>query len=303
MTVLVTGAAGFIGGHVVRRLGADGVRVVGLDRPGAPPLAEAAAWHAVDLEAPAGLEALLRAEAVTAVVHAGGVSGPMVMTDDPARLCAINVGGTVALLGGMRAAAVPRLVLCSSLDVYGPVAPDHPGEGQAPAPQTVYGASKAAAEALAQGWAREGGPQAVILRLGWAYGPGRTTRCTITDTLRGAVPPPIDPGAPTLYVHVDDVVDAIVAALRVPLRGQEPALIADVAGPDRATAGAARLIASGDQGASPDMAPLPLVPLRQCLGVVPRVTLAGGVARLRAVLTPSADPGSPAPPGQSPARR
>ena len=94
--VLVTGASGFLGAAVNARLLTAGHHAVGLDPAPAP---DAARRHVIDdLSDRRRLDELLRAEQITHVIHCGGVSGPMVLADDPARVMEINVAGSLNLL-------------------------------------------------------------------------------------------------------------------------------------------------------------------------------------------------------------
>ncbi len=89
---LVTGASGFLGKAVVKQLADISQHTIGLDpRP-------SATTQVVDnLSDRARLKALLNAEKVTHIIHAGGVSGPMVLADDPVEVIAINVLGSLEL--------------------------------------------------------------------------------------------------------------------------------------------------------------------------------------------------------------
>lgn len=285
--VLVTGAGGFLGRRLLPALTARGTEVVGLDRPGVAPSPAAATWISADLAAPDDLHARLRDVAVDAVVHGGGISGPMVLADDPGRIWAVNVGGTAALLDALRPSAPRRMVLCSSMDVYGPITPAHRGEKQALDPDTAYGASKVASEALADGWGRRFGQSVIALRFGWIYGPGRTTQCSITDRLRAPSPPVAmrpdqAPGKIAPYLYVDDAVAAVLAALTA--SAWEYAAV-DVAGPDTIAPDAVPTLVDClvHDIAPPDgllQPPPPLHRLRQMLGVAPAIGLAEGIRRL-----------------------
>src|SRR5437588_1340493 len=96
MTVLVTGAAGFLGQRVTADLRGYGTEVVGLDVvPGGD---DDLLVEAVDVQDRDALGQLMRDHRVTSVVHAGGISGPHVANDQPALVAAINIMGTTNLL-------------------------------------------------------------------------------------------------------------------------------------------------------------------------------------------------------------
>src|SRR3954469_16252472 len=89
---LVTGASGFLGRAIMARLAASGRRAVGVDPRPAP-----TTQVIDDLSDRARLRDLIARERITHIIHAGGVSGPMVMADDPAGIIAINVTGSMNL--------------------------------------------------------------------------------------------------------------------------------------------------------------------------------------------------------------
>jgi len=111
--ILVTGASGFLGSAVVPRLLARGDAVVRLDP--APPAHTNVRHITDDLSDAARLRALLAEERITHILHAGGISGPMVMADRPDRIMAVNVGGNLNLLLAALESAVKTFVYCSSV--------------------------------------------------------------------------------------------------------------------------------------------------------------------------------------------
>jgi UDP-glucose 4-epimerase/UDP-glucuronate 4-epimerase len=157
-----------------------------------------------------------------AIIHCGALSGPMLARDNPHFLIDVNLGGTANLLELARIHRIPRVVFCSSVSAYGhtpaglsPVGEDVPLE-----PTTVYGATKAAGEALVRGYATQHGVSAVCIRIGWVYGPRRTTDCDIRDMILAAQSgrPFAQPvGADDLrqYVYMDDVAAALILAADV----------------------------------------------------------------------------------------
>jgi len=111
---LVTGASGFLGRAIMTRLAAAGYRAIGLDPRPAP------TTHVIgDLSERGRLRELIAREGITHIIHAGGVSGPMVMADDPAGIIAINVVGSLNLLQEAIAGGVKTFVYCSSVASLG----------------------------------------------------------------------------------------------------------------------------------------------------------------------------------------
>jgi UDP-glucose 4-epimerase len=151
MTWLVTGGAGYIGGHVVRRLRADGYPVVVLDDlstgvagrvPDDVPLVAASV---TDRRAVAGV---LRRYAVTGVVHLAARKSPAESVARPNWYHRQNVGGISALLDAMAGAGVRRLVFSSSAAVYGVPARPVVDERTPTAPINPYGRTKLLGERL-----------------------------------------------------------------------------------------------------------------------------------------------------------
>ncbi len=204
MRVLVTGGAGFIGSPVVEALAGAGHEVVVLDRherAGLP--AEQVVGDVRDAET---CDRALRGAA--AVCHLAAVVGMGTDLQDLPAYAGTNDLGTAVLLAAMHRAGVGRLLLASSMVVYGEGAYACPQHGPAPAlprreadlaagrfepacphcvqpllprlvtedapadPRSVYAATKAAQEMLTAAWARGGGGRAALLRFHNVYGPG-----------------------------------------------------------------------------------------------------------------------------------
>lgn len=177
--MLVTGAGGFVGPYLVRALAAAGHEVHGLVR-----MPDAASGlgglpvvvHAGDvLDAPA-LEALVDRVVPQAICHLAALSFVPDAERDPQAAYRVNVDGTLAVLGALRARAPrARLLYVGSSDAYGAVHEDElPIDEDVPLrPLTVYGASKAAADVTAAQWSRAYGLDVVRARPFNHTGPGQ----------------------------------------------------------------------------------------------------------------------------------
>lgn len=212
--VLVTGSSGFLGQAIVARLLAQGHVVMGLDP--APPVGATYQHFNDDLLDGERLRSLLLAERLTHIVHAGGVSGPMVMSDDPARIMTINVIGSMNLLMAARASNVKTFVYCSSLSAIGdyyepfPISDDYPLR-----PNSAYGCSKAAFDMVLRGLYVRIPLDLCSLRFTGIYGPGRKTAFVIDDIVAGAIegrPVRASASSDWPYIYVDDAADAAIAA-------------------------------------------------------------------------------------------
>lgn len=170
MTVLVTGAAGFLGSHLVELLleGGESPRV--LVRPGEDATALTGGdvdVHCGDLADPAALAAAARG--VDTVLHCAARTGPWGPAGEYER---VNVRGLETLVRTVLAAGVRRLVHVSSITVHGN---DVRGAADESAPlrgeRNPYSRSKVAGERLLERMIREQAAPVTIVRPGWIYGP------------------------------------------------------------------------------------------------------------------------------------
>ena len=228
MRVLLTGAAGFIGSRVGEALRAAGHEVVGADAllPAAhgprPVLPEGC--HRVDVRDAEALAPLLRG--VDLVCHQAAMVGAGVNAADAPAYGGHNDFGTTVLLAEMFAAGVRRLVLASSMVVYGQGryhcrAHGDVDEDAALRPRSLYAASKTAQEHYALAWSEATGGSVVALRYHNVYGPGMprdTPYSGVAAIFRSALEkgeaPSVfeDGGQMRDFVHVDDVAAANVVS-------------------------------------------------------------------------------------------
>jgi nucleoside-diphosphate-sugar epimerase len=167
--MLVLGASGFVGAAAAEAASRAGwvVRGAGGRRP-----ARCADPVAVDLADTASLRSACRGAAV--VVHAAGLAHVAGAAGRDADFEAVNVRGTAAVVRAAAAEGVRRLVLVSSVSVYGDgVCPPGGFDETAPCrPASPYGRSKLAAEGIAREAVAGAGLELVVLRLATVYGPG-----------------------------------------------------------------------------------------------------------------------------------
>jgi nucleoside-diphosphate-sugar epimerase len=295
MRTLITGINGFIGSAYAARLrAAGGATIVGVDLQPAALRPVCDEYLQLDLGAATAAATLDALPAFDRVLHAGGVSGFMVETNNPQRIFDINVAGTMAILEMVRRKPCRRIVLCSTMMVYGPDAGDTPDHDEAEyvRPISVYGGSKLALEGLMHAYIGQYGIDALALRFTHVYGPGRTTECFVREMLAAAAagrPCRVTQASASLrqYVHIDDVVDSIALAMDVAapesrvfnIGAGEIHTLEEVAHAVRALTGA--LDVSFDETRDlPNyrIGTLSIRRAREELGYAPRFTLATGLA-------------------------
>lgn len=229
MRVLVTGAGGFLGSHVVERLRADGHDVRALVRASNVPPALAALGAEVlvgDVTDPASCAAACRDR--DAVVHAAGLVTEVALPDE--EYLRVNAGGSAELARAAAAARVRRLVHVGSTAVYRPNAKRPIDESTPFAPEDVYGRSKAEAERRLAEIASGTGLDVVVVRPSRIYGPRDASLVRLFRAIaRGRFWMVGRGEAEVDFVHARDVAAALVAALE---RGQGAYL---VGGPERVT--------------------------------------------------------------------
>lgn len=213
--VLVTGASGFVGGSLVRRLAARGIAVTGVSRRsgGALPVACCSTTYGEDEVA-----ALVDELTPTTIIHAAGSASVAASIDDPAQDFASQVLLFQRLLEGVRRSRHrPRVVFLSSAAVYGnperlPVA-----EGAPPRPISPYGYHKLLAELLAREYAESLGVPTLVVRLFSLFGAAqrRLLLWELFEQLRDRAEVVVDGTGEEArdYLHVDDLADALVRLL------------------------------------------------------------------------------------------
>ena len=233
--ILVTGAAGFIGFHVARRLCEDGHTVVGVDNLNAyydPKLKQTRLrqlspfpcfrFEKLDLADGAGTAALFAGHRFPAVVHLAAQPGVRHSLVDPHAYADANLTGFLNVLEGCRHHACRHLVYASSSSVYGGNTrlPFRVGDN-VDHPLSLYGATKKANELMAHAYAHLFALPATGLRFFTVYGPwGRPDMAMWLFTAAIADERPIrlfNHGQMRRdFTYIDDAVEAVVRLVKRP---------------------------------------------------------------------------------------
>ncbi|WP_431677630.1 NAD-dependent epimerase/dehydratase family protein [Kitasatospora sp. KL5] len=222
MRVLVTGAFGFVGQAVVRRLAAAGheVRALSSSRTAAGGLPVARVFRADVRDAAALAPAVA---GVDAVCHLAALTRGRESVARPGAHREVNLGGTAALLDALRrreGGGRPLVVFGSTAAVYGAPARQPIDESAPTAPGNPYGESKLAAERELAERSAAGEVSAVVLRCFNAAGAGDVDEARIIPKALAVAAgrhPYLemngDGSVVRDFVHVDDVADAYLRAL------------------------------------------------------------------------------------------
>lgn len=220
MKVLVTGAAGFLGRHVVRHFKENEWQVTAFDLD--EPTGEDVDFVIGDLTDLDDVRAAVKG--YTHVVHIGAIGDVYLAGENPPLAAAVNVVGTANVL---RAAIEnsARVIYASTWEVYGeperepldethPTNPDHP-----------YNITKLGGEALVMAACHLEGADAVALRLGTAYGSGLRPNSVFRifiDKARAGEPLTIqgDGSQGRQFTHAHDIARAFEIAARSDVKGQ-----------------------------------------------------------------------------------
>ena len=228
MKILVTGAAGFIGFHVTKRLLELGHAVHGIDNLNSyydPSLKQARldqiapserfGFEAIDLADRAAMEALFAGTSFDCVINLAAQAGVRYSLENPHSYIDSNVTGFLHILEGCRHHGVDHLIFASSSSVYGldeamPFSEAHSTDH----PMALYGATKKANEMMAHSYSSLYGMAVTGLRFFTVYGPwGRPDMAYfsfVRDIIEGREICVFNDGALMRdFTYIDDIVEAI----------------------------------------------------------------------------------------------
>jgi len=235
MRILVTGAAGFIGFHVARRLLERGEHVIGLDNLN--PYYDVSLKQArralleehrnfgfahLDLADAKAMDDIFRGARFDAIVHLAAQAGVRYSIENPRAYVDSNIVGFLHILEGARQRGTGHLVFASTSSVYGLNTHLPFGEDQnTDHPISIYAATKKANEAMAHSYAHLFGIPCTGLRFFTVYGPwGRPDMALFKFTqgvLAGEPIPVFNQGRMVRdFTYVDDIVEGIVRVMDRP---------------------------------------------------------------------------------------
>jgi nucleoside-diphosphate-sugar epimerase len=208
-TILVTGATGFTGGNLARRLAAQGERVRALVRDPAQAPSLAADGIDVRIGQLTSLDEVIEAaRGCDQIHHIAAVFRTAGHPDSYYR--DVNVGGTQNVLEAARRLDCERVVHCSTGGVHGHIANPPANETYPFGPGDIYQRTKLEGELAAVAAARRGQP-VTIVRPGPIYGEGDLRFLKLYRAVGRGVFVMIGSGNPKLHmVHIDDLVDGIL---------------------------------------------------------------------------------------------
>ncbi len=309
-TILLTGAAGFIGSHTAAALLRRGDAVIGVDnlndyydparkranlrevRASASD-AEKLIFHETDVRDAGEIDALYAEHRFDAVIHLAAMAGVRASIEDPKLYLDVNLTGTLNLLQSGQRHGQPRFVFASTSSAYGAteiipfVETDHADRPLAP-----YPATKRAAELLGHSYFHLFGQDFTTLRFFTVYGPrGRPDMMAykvLDNIFRGTEVPLYNDGKMHRdWTYVDDIVEGILAAADRPLgyeiinlgRG-EPTLLSDFVRLIEVEAGrSASLVDAPMPPADIEYTYADITKARELLGYEPKTGVSEGVKK------------------------
>jgi UDP-glucuronate 4-epimerase len=168
-TVLVTGASGFIGRHVVQHLADTGHEVTALDvREPDPPHAQNVQAVTCDIR-----HGHIPEEQFDTIIHLAALGGVRPSMERPLDYVATNIGGTVRLLEWAKQGGVKRFIFASSSSVYGATDGTPSAEDNPLSPCSPYALTKVQGEQWGKLYAKKQGIDFIALRLFAVWGDGQ----------------------------------------------------------------------------------------------------------------------------------
>jgi len=282
--VLVTGASGFIGCHLLPELVKEGYKVTAVSRA-AHSEERDVTWVQGDMHHPEKLPEAALHEVRVLIDLAAVIPG--VQESPEEGTAAERVRQRLVFLQSLPKLA--HIALASTIDVYGPDRGEEVGESAAPCPETPYAIEKLMIEDAYRSYAREQGIPLTILRLAQVYGKGDRHIKAIPKFIEAvrndeSIRLAGEGKARRKYVHVSDVVRAVLLSLEqrpddcVNIAGPETASVAEVLSHIEDALHKRAHIEAYDTDVIQGSTTLSIVRAKEILGYEPRVSLREGIA-------------------------
>ncbi|MBW3629726.1 MAG: GDP-mannose 4,6-dehydratase [Gemmatimonadetes bacterium] len=232
MRILVTGADGFAGTHLLAELSRTGTHQItagAYGSVGRETDESGVRWVSLDVTSQESTRAVIAESGPELVYHLAGQASVGESFRSPQQTWEVNATGTLCVLEALRqeGLSTSRLLLTSSAEVYGDAAEQPVPEPTPLRPLTPYGASKAAAEMIGAQFARAGMVEVVIARSFNQIGPGQDERFVLPSLarqlvriLRGAEEPELHVGNLDVQRDFLDVRDGVRGYVAIMERGQ-----------------------------------------------------------------------------------
>jgi len=228
MKIMVTGATGFIGSHVVKELVERGDAIIAFDiqppSPGLSPFRGKLTWIQSDVRDWPQVEKAVSEHRPEVMINMAGLL-QFGCIENPRQAVELNVVGLSNVLEAARKHGVRRVVTASSSAVYGPLKTDVRESASIPMNVTLYGATKFFGEILCRQYIQNYQLEAVNLRYYGVYGPGEVRSPGMAKILmdiqsivtgKNVEIPKIKGSDHTHLVYVADAAQATVLAATVP---------------------------------------------------------------------------------------
>ncbi len=219
--VLVTGATGFVGSHLVDQLISKGARVIGLSKKRLASQAKIIEEYGL-VEDFQTINRVIKKNKTEIIFHLAAQPIVEIGQENPIKTFQVNIQGTWNILEAARQNNVKRIIIASTVHVYG----DNPKlpfkESYFPQPSRPYETSKACADLLAQSFADTYDLPVEIPRFVNIYGPGdfnfsRLVPKVIKSILNGRKPEVWDIGSVRDFLYIDDAINAYLTLAEKPL--------------------------------------------------------------------------------------
>lgn len=219
--IIVTGGRGFIGSNLAQRLAQEGASVCAVDIKPVPENSLEGVEHVlVDIRDKSKLVESFKG--YDAVVHLAARASVQESIVNPEETTAVNVGGTLNVLEAAKECGIKRILFASSCSIYGNQETFPYTEGMLPEPKSPYALHKLTGEHMMRMWSEIYGIETLSFRFFNVYGPGMDPTGPYGSLIgrflmlnkKGETLTIAGDGTNTRdYVHVNDIVDALVLAL------------------------------------------------------------------------------------------